>query len=516
MVVATCMAEDILNRVHPNEAGYKIEGDFNYKIEDGRVKYELSNVVPTGMDIIVTEKNNERNVLKEDVFIGTQPERKEVMFSFDKIVPQDGFPGFQNISYWYYDPEIKLWQPDLEIKKGEQNTELRKDITIMLIIDCSNSLGKDFSTVKSATLGFIKKMYDAAPKGNVHIGIVAFSSIPDTKEFPMQPLNSYSYSRMDRFVRDLGMSNGTALFYAWDKAMEMTNNYIAGGTMTNYDKDRISSHFITFTDGIDQTSQDINRPDPIVSADDYYNYIVKTTKNRISNYESDVVFAKGVDITNDMLQAKFENKLRQLARPNDSAHFEILESVDRLKAKFEAIANRLTDSWKSLNLYVAPARQGHVCWTFGKAEKVKEKPAQCYSKHMLTFDVGANFIFDGYFYYGFDFGFNYAYQLKPKFGIGGYTSFECVIWHGQIEGFQNQSGLTLTSGNLCEKKVMFVGGLGLNLGNCLMGADVRSGFVCRNGFFMLGEVGVGEGVRNEFAIDVSLHFGYNFGRHIKK
>lgn len=529
MVNTVCVAEDLLNRVHPNEAGYKIEGDFSYKIANGDVEYDLTNVIPTGLDIFVKDKFgvNDRKISLSDVFAGNQPGGREVMFSFDKVVPHNGFPGFGNISYWYFDPEINMWQPDIEIRQGEQDTVLRKDITIELIIDCSKSLKNDFAKVQDATVAFIEQMYNAAPQGNVHIGIIGFSSIPDTQIFPMQPLNSSSRIQMEKFIKTLRVNNGTALFYAWDKAVSLTESYIKNGNMRNYDAERVSSHFITFTDGIDQTSQDLARSTPIVSADDYYNYIIKYQKNKINNYESDVVFVKGIDITNSRLQEKFEDKLKQLSVPNDNEHYEVLVSVDRLGDKFSRIASRLSDSWKTLNLYVAPARQGHICWTFGRAEKSvpvhrDPEPKLCYSDHIIAVDLGLNAATDlNDFLMGFDLGLTYAYQVKPKFGIGAYMGFEFLF---PTVDFQYQMGVTLTGGNLCDKKSIFVGGIGWNIGTLMNGADLRAGFVTRKGFIMYGEFGIGVGtVGNDhgkkesgLGMDISLHFGYNFGKLIKK
>lgn len=528
------MADDLLNRIHPNEAGYKIEGDFSYKIKDDSVIYELTNVVPTGMDIIVSDstlhtEDNERNVRKSDVFIGEQRDGREVAFSFNKVMEHAGHPGYDNISYWYFDEDINLWQPDVEIRKGEQNKELNKDITIMLIIDCSESLINDFGKVKDATLKFLEQMSKASKNGNLHIGIIGFSSMPDTKVFEMQPLTEATYQQMKKFVNNLGTYKGTALFYAWDKAVEQTQRYIDSGAMSNYDKTTVSSHYITFTDGIDQTSQDINRrPNPIVTADDYYEYIIKATKMQSFKYESDVVFVKGVDITNNTLQKKFENKLMQLAVPSNKNHFEVLESVDRLKDKFNEIAKRLTDSWKTLDCYVAPARHGHVCWTFGKVEKVvkKEKPApesDCY-KHLLVAGIGFDFGFGRDVYVGFDLDLMYAYQVKPKFGIGLYNGFGFLFYCGVHSryyyspsfAFQDRIGLTFTGGDICEKKVIFVGGLGADVGTFMNGVDLRAGFVTRKGFYMSWEIGLGAFCYyGGFAMDMSMHIGYNFGKLIK-
>lgn len=530
MFSATGWADDILNRVHPNEASYKIEGDFSYRIVNNSVQYELTNVVATGLQIN-----------QQDVYVGYQPDGKEVMFTFDHIVADDPqFPGFDNIAYWYYDPDIADWQPDIEIRKGERSNELQKDITMVLIIDCSNSLKNDFQIVKNATLRFLRQMYEAAPNGNVHIGIVGFSSMPDTQILPIQPLNSMTYNSMQSFVRDLSVSNGTALFYAWDKAVEATVQYINSGRMNNYE----SSHFITFTDGIDQTSQDINRrPNPIVNADDYYNYIIKTAKNKIQNYESDVVFVKGIDITNEQQQSKFENKLSQLAVPNDRWHYERLESINRLENKFSEIANRLTDSWQVLNCYVAPARHGRVCWTFGKKEhKPTPTPKPIVEKSdrplLIGMDMGFGvpIEFGNYTGAGLDIqlGFDFAYPISDKFAMGFYTSVGAGFLGGEYyyygywgDGYRSyfdayfkfSTGLLMEMGAL-NNKPFLLGitpciGFGFDYGGNFLPIELRFGRVLKNNWYLMGEFMYGVPLDGDPQhLELALRVGYNFGHKV--
>ncbi len=561
MFSVTMWADDRLNRVNPNEASYKIEGDFSYRIVDNKVQYELTNVKPKGIQI-----------KPQDVYLGFQIDGKEVMFTFDSIVTPDNFPGFDNISYWYYDPDISDWQPDIEIRKGENTVDDRRDITMMLIIDCSNSLKSDFAMVKNATSRFLKQMYDAAPNGNVHIGIIGFSSIPDTKILPIQPLNATTFISMQSFIRNLTVNNGTALFYAWDKAMDATVRYIQSGKMHQYEK----SHFITFTDGIDQTSQDINRPNPIVNADEYYNFIIKTAKKQISNYESDVVFVTGIDITNKQQQIKFENKLKQLAVPNDNLHYERLESISRLEAKFSEIANRLTDSWQVLNCYVAPARHGRVCWTFGKKEKTivkKEKPKVINEKTMLlglSLGIGIP-IYNQYYKYtsrdypytpselysdalggDFQFSIDFAYPITQKFALGLYLNGgfglaklkyydtrdnpDCIYTTKDVVSWNGTAGVLMAFGDMSNKGA-FILGIGSGLGdegggyslnwshtdawNIYIGnhtpLEVRLGGVFKKGFYFSIDVYTIPETwnSNEFFIEPAVRFGYNFGSLIK-
>lgn len=505
-------ADDVLNRTHPNDASYKIEGNFNYRVVKNQVKYELTNVVPTGLTI-----------KQYDVYNGIQPDGKEVMFTFDSIVTPDGFPGFQNIAYWYYDPDIADWQPDIEIRRGEYTRENSQDITMVLVMDCSNSLKTDFNYVKNATYRFLEQIYQVAPNGNIHIGIIGFSSMPDTQVLPIQPLTRNSYGIMKSFISNLTVNNGTALFYAWDKAMEQTQNYIQSGIMKNY----VKSHFITFTDGIDQTSQDISRT--IVSADDYYNYIIRTAKGKISKYESDVVFVKGTDITNSQQQAKFENKLSQLAFPNDNRHYERLESINRLEAKFGEIATRLTDSWQVLNCYVAPARHGRVCWTFGKQEyKPAPKPVVKNGRNIfvgLNGTVGLPMYENSFFGVGLNMkvGVDFAYPVTDKFAIGLYLNmgggFGSARYGGVDGSFDFKTGLLMLAGDVNDRP--FIIGVSPFLGFGFMPNveylpfELRFGRIIKKHLYITGNLNIGIPLNGGFMVEPSVSIGYHFGDKLK-
>lgn len=480
--------KSVKQAIHPDEAAYKIDGNFSYEIVGNDVLYKLTDVWGTGM--VVQKRDPVQgflNVDRKDVFQGEQPDNKEVGFCFPRIIPSEGFPGYDNISYWYYDTEIQEWQKDSEIRKSEMQQVTSKQVTVMLIIDCSSSLDKRksevngrkneddafFEKVKISSIKFLKTLLESSSHGNVHVGIVAFSSIPDTRMLPMQPLTSESVKEMEGFINSRRTENGTALFYAWDQAIQKTQDYVSSG---NFDK----SYFVTFTDGIDQTSQDMtHRPTPIVSADDYFKYIISDAQKTIKNYESDVVFVRGSDIGSDAQMEKFEKKLKQLAVPNDEEHYTRLNNMNQLEEKFDDIASRLTDSWKELTLYVAPARHGKVCWTFGQKEVKQEKPKVVKAKGKnfcgMTFGIGAE-IYCSYAHsnksWGFpvSVGFDYAWRLSDKFGLGLYTIIDAgPCWwdgwryqavpfpgrHYYVSGFDlmfgMRVGLLMLMGNLDEK-----------------------------------------------------------------
>ncbi|MBR1787097.1 MAG: hypothetical protein IJ756_08090 [Paludibacteraceae bacterium] len=569
--VNTLFADDLLNRVRPDEASYKIEGDFNYRIVNGTVQYELTNVVPTGFVLP-----------KKSVYVGQRPEGKEVMFTFEQIKPIGDFPGFYNISYWYLDPDTHDWQPDVEIKKGEQTKYLNKDITMMLLLDCSSSLVSDFNKVKRSAVNFLQNICTATGgSGHVHIGVIGFSSIPDTKMLAIRPLTNQNCRDLCNQINSWHTSNGTALFYAWDRAIDFTQQYIESGSMSNYQK----SHFITFTDGIDQTSQDLDhKPQPIVTADAYYDYIISEAKGKLSNYESDVVFVKGVDITNQQQQVKFEGKLQQLAVPNDKQHYERLESIDRLEQKFKEIADRLTESWKVLDCYVAPARVGRVCWTFGKKEAItggggpkpepepkpepKPLPKPIKTRHAfvginggfglpyeyISYEDGETYYSD---YYGWTnsyytekfhhiglnvkFGIDFALPINDRFAMGAYTSFEGGPSVQITDGYGTKigygigfkAGLLMLAGDLNDKPhiIGISPCLGfamshfnyLDINNYYLPIEFRIGRVIREHFYFTFDLtaGVPIGEYNKNYFNTSLYFepaftfGYHFGDKLK-
>lgn len=552
--------KSVKQAIHPDEVAYKIDGNFSYEIVGNDVLYKLTDVWGTGM--VVQKRDPVQgflNVDRKDVFQGEQPDNKEVGFCFPRIIPSEGFPGYDNISYWYYDTEIQEWQKDSEIRKSEMQQVTSKQVTVMLIIDCSSSLDKRksevngrkneddafFEKVKISSIKFLKTLLESSSHGNVHVGIVAFSSIPDTRMLPMQPLTSESVKEMEGFINSRRTENGTALFYAWDQAIQKTQDYVSSG---NFDK----SYFVTFTDGIDQTSQDMtHRPTPIVSADDYFKYIISDAQKTIKNYESDVVFVRGSDIGSDAQMEKFEKKLKQLAVPNDEEHYTRLNNMNQLEEKFDDIASRLTDSWKELTLYVAPARHGKVCWTFGQKEVKQEKPKVVKAKGKnfcgMSFGIGVNICnwSSGYnaayskaISVPINVGFDYAWRLSDRFAMGIYAvigagpsfyrqristnyrgypdyDYDYKYYEGTDVAINLYVGLLMLFGNLDNKPFIlgvtpFTGFSALSsyYPTSSLPLEVRFGRVLSDHFYLTGYAKMGVGIG--FPFEPGLSFGYKF------
>lgn len=451
------------NRVHPDQATHYIKGDFTAQMVNGKPEYKLSNVQTAGIEFagsnyhlgtMVTER-----LIRERAAREKWPQSKteyelgkvgELEFTFDSA--RTTFPGGfskNDLSFWYYDKEIGEWQPDVEIHQATGSFESRKIMTIMLVLDCSTSLDKDFPKVKASAKYFLEKLYNVSNTGNVRVGIIGFSSLAETRVYSIKSLTQANFSDMIDFINKLGTANGTALYYSVDKAVTMMDEYansLSGEDYTNYSR----SCLVTFTDGIDQTSQNIEQG--ILNADSYYEQIKNTTMKRhirgqkIDNY---IVAVQGMDITTAAMVAKFDRVLSSI-----TDNYIKIEQFSQLRQKFGEIADNLINSWQVLNCYVPAARQGLVCWTLGEDKPVakKEKNVRAGDKRMLLgLSIGVGMPYssysgrnkvwarnssnsDHYDYYvttdfignaiGADFqaSIDFAYPITQKFALGAYFS----------------------------------------------------------------------------------------------
>ena len=95
---------------------------------------------------------------------GTQADIITISYTFENILTNNNIlinKAF--INEWYLTSD-GLWQPNSEIEQDQiANIELaQKSLLIMLVLDCSSSLGDDFGTAKNNAKNFINTMYSAA------------------------------------------------------------------------------------------------------------------------------------------------------------------------------------------------------------------------------------------------------------------------------------------------------------------------------------------------------------------
>lgn len=90
-----------------------------------------------------------------------------VRFPFNGLVVGDGKSFSQsNIKQWNYITSTAKWQIntefDAETDASVEMTTIKRSAVILLNLDCSSSLGSDFSTLKSHAKSFIDRLYQAS------------------------------------------------------------------------------------------------------------------------------------------------------------------------------------------------------------------------------------------------------------------------------------------------------------------------------------------------------------------
>lgn len=362
---------------NPDEAEYFIKGKFNIqKNAQGEVEYTLTNVSTKGITFDM-----------KDVFEGALKDKskEQILFEFENA-KTDYNGGFENrdnrLQYWR--KVSGIWQPDTETDQGGKDTTINSYFNIMLVLDCSNSLGSDFNSVKRSAEQFIEKLYKVAPDGNVRVGIIGFSTINNANNHAQKitPLNYVTKDIMIDSIREFPKGNGTALYYSLDQAVR----YLEEDSRSIKEDDYLGSYIITFTDGIDQQSHDYNRD--IFTADEYYENIkpilqgINRTKIYNKNIEHTIIALRGTDIP-DAMVSKFEGDLRALCD-----EYIPLTNINELSRTFSQKAEDLINKSTKLQCYVSMGFQGEVGWTFGKNEPVVEEPIEV--KKQNRFFLGIN------------------------------------------------------------------------------------------------------------------------------
>lgn len=421
-----------------------------------------------------------------------------------------------------------VWMSDAESGNATSDKKLDKDACILLVLDQSSSLGDDFSSVKQGANVFIDEMYKASSEGNIRIGIIYFSTMDDTRFFDITPLTPSSKSRMQNFINNQSNTNkATSMYYSINKGVDMLDEYVKNMKSINKYE---NAHIITFTDGLDNTSQ-IEEAN-LYSSKEVYNHVEEKLKSKKINdklIDSWVIGVQGVDVQKVQLDI-MKNQLESLA--SEESQFKFLNNMSELIETFSDIARKLTDQWKNLSCTSALNHNGLVCWTLGERPKVK--------KHMLLgVNVGVGFrvyekMYKDYFYenafsgptvkrkfepnteFKMNFGVDFAYPITEKFGLGAYFS----------SGFGDEYvGVTLgaltTIGNYNEKAA-FLGGIGCDIDfgtEVRTSADIRLGVLFRNGLYLMTTMSMGptpygnghyhDHKYTDFAMTFNL--GYNFG-----
>ncbi len=324
-------------------SNYYIEGDFEAKVENGKFKYELSNIVYKGVSSI-----------SGNFLSSYTTEEGSVVFTFEGA--KTNCPAqFTNVRFWKW--QNSKWQKEGETKKGTPKFQSTKEMSMVLVLDYSSSIGTDFDKLKQSAVKFIENIYVKSPNGNVKIGIVLFNTMDNTDKmiYPIKGLDGNTKSEMIRFIRSPDIKKNTALYYAMKKGVNMLENYSKNISSDKYD----GSYLITFTDGIDNQSMDATLGAPTDGkADPYFQHIksiISSKRIKGKKIESHIIAVQGDDVGDNLL---FKSILEDL-----SNNFILAENFDQVNATFAKIANELINKWQDLDCYVPPRFKGKVRWT---------------------------------------------------------------------------------------------------------------------------------------------------------
>ncbi len=164
------IAEDIYNESTINSVSLTIPGGY----DDGtRMRFTFDNVTDAAastMYIEGTYRLKER-LLTDVTYNGLtcssgttvkgEQDKVYVTFTFDDVQTEASVSINRSyIDHWYYVSSASYWQINSEFTpESDSRLEVtRKSAVIMFVLDCSSSLGSDFSTVKTYANNFINKL----------------------------------------------------------------------------------------------------------------------------------------------------------------------------------------------------------------------------------------------------------------------------------------------------------------------------------------------------------------------
>lgn len=274
--------------------------------------------------------------------------------------------GFNcGLKFYRWQNNSGRWQVDSEVENAEAAFSQQKVMSIMLVLDCSSSIGDaDFVKLKSAAKQFIDVIIDKSSDGNVHIGIVGFNSMKNTKTFDLRPLTKESKRDMFQFIDTLQLNNRTAFYYAINKGLDNIKQYV-GKLKVGKEKKYDGNYIIAFTDGYDNDSFDPKIGKAAEGTEHRYFQHVnqRIMKEKIGGapIESYVLAIRGNDV--DRTNTDFERVLGALSHNANDNKFYSLTNFDKLQEAFEEIGTNLINKWQSLYCYIPRGYDGRVRWT---------------------------------------------------------------------------------------------------------------------------------------------------------
>jgi Ca-activated chloride channel family protein len=178
--------------------------------------------------------------------------------------------NIEQINAYEFKKETNEWKKDVEFTMSFSQSE---DISVVLVLDRSESLGTDFETIKTYANDFIDKIF--TDRAVVKMGIIDFSDT--VNEFPL----TSDKEALKNYVKGLKQGKFTALYEAMDAGIDMLQN--------SKSQSRV---LFTFTDGSDNMAPPSVNPDYLLGK-------IKSDKNsyKITSFCIGLNGTGGVDKT---------------------------------------------------------------------------------------------------------------------------------------------------------------------------------------------------------------------------
>lgn len=299
-----------------------------------------------------------------DTIYGHDTERGvQLVFEHASTSHPQGFDC--GLKFYRWQNNSGRWQVDSEVENAEAAFSQQKVMSIMLVLDCSSSIGNsDFAKLKEAAKQFIEVIAEKSNDGNVHIGIVGFNSMNNTRTYDLQPLTKESLEGMCQFIDGLQLNNRTAFYYAIDQSLNAIKRY-ASKLKIDKGKKYDGNFVIAFTDGYDNDSFDPQIGKAAEGTEhSYFKHVnQRILKEKIGGapIESYVLAIRGNDV--DRTNTDFERVLAALSHNSSGDKFYSLSNFDKLQAAFEEIGTNLINKWQSIYCYIPRGYDGRVRWT---------------------------------------------------------------------------------------------------------------------------------------------------------
>jgi Ca-activated chloride channel homolog len=195
---------------------------------------------PTGInpqvkfDETATSKEVKIDFTKRFASIVEAPSYTRVVIDNFRIIDEANTNySISSIDAYEYKDESKVWQKDVEftMKSG-----FERDLAVVMVLDCSASLGADFLKVKEYAKAFVDQTYLQTP--DTQMSIVAFSTTITPSKF------SRNKDEIKRIIDAMKQEEFTALYDAMNTGINLMQNVNAQAKV-----------MLTFTDGVDNNSR---------------------------------------------------------------------------------------------------------------------------------------------------------------------------------------------------------------------------------------------------------------------